>query len=1768
MMELPGYELRSLFQTTNNNLLFHAVRQADRLPVILKTPRSEQPGPRERARYQREYTLLQRLRGTAGVITAHGLEVHADRPVLVLEDVGGKALSEQVGAPLEPSRFLAIAVPLADILAAVHRRGVIHKDIKPANILLSEGGRVWLIDFGLASPRQLEHVEAAAAPLIEGTLPYMSPEQSGRMNRAVDYRTDFYSLGVVFYQLLTGQQPFRGRDALEWVHAHVAQAPVPPSQRVPSVPPLLSAVVLKLLGKAAEDRYQSAEGLKADLERYGEGLRRGEPEEFPLGQRDFPARFQAPQCLYGRDAERQTLLEAFERVARTGKTEWVLVRGYSGIGKSSVVHELHKPLLGRRGFFLRGKFNPLQRDVPYATLAQAMRALVQQMLAGSDEEVATWRQRLLEAFEGLGQVLVALVPQLEQVVGRQAPVPELPPADAQNRFHRLFLRFLAVFATTGRPLVLFLDDLQWADFASLALLKYLATHPDTPPLLLIGAYRDNEVSASHPLALTLAETQKAAGRLLDIHLGPLAPEQTRRLVADALPGATDALVEPLSALVQEKTGGNPFFLLQLLQTLYQDGGVTRGSDGAWRWNERAVRARGYSDNVVEFMAGRLRELPLPTQQLLRLAACVGDAFALETVALLSRQEAPEVERGLEPALQEGLLVETGAQQYRFPHDRIHQAAYALIPEEERKAVHLEIGRRLWSRLSPGELHERLFEVVGQLNAGAELISSVEERSRLARLNAEAGARAKASVAYRSAIGYFTMAFSLLPGDPWRTAPAMAFSLRLEQATCELVSRNSEGASGLVEELLTRATTRQQMASAYQLKSTLLLTRNQGAAAAACLLECLERFGVSIPPRPTWEQVIAAHQETEALLGKRPVESLRELPPMTDPDMKTVMELLAALTWPAFFSDDKLLALHLCHAVALTLRHGYTAAAAPGYAWYGTVIASYFKDYHRGYAFGRLACELVESPDGAAWRGRTIFTLAHASLWVKPIPEAMKLYHRAFQQTLQSGDYQVACYCCLFITTVQLLSGTDLAEVAREMVVRKDFAHKVGYPQPEDMMRVSHAFVQQMRGLTVSFDSLSMEGFDEKTFEAQLGSRMPTLRFWYAIITARSCLMRGAYEEARQAAQVARGLSWSNFGRIQQLEYHLYRALALAASYRGGQAERQREDLKELQGHHQQLDEWARHCPETFRAPERMVAAELERLQGRVDTAPAVYEEAIRAAHEQGLVNHLALACELAARFWEERGLDALARFYARRAREAYVQWGADGKARHLERQWSLLTGAPASSHEDSTSYDSDSAQLDALTVVKAQQAISSEMDLGRLVATLMRVALENAGAQRGALLLLQGGALKVEALVDSVRGALEPTPPEGAPPVLPWTLLSYVRRTSEPVLINDTSEAHPFASDIFFAHSRARAVLCLPLMRQERVCGLLYLENALTTEAFKSGRITLLRHLASQAAISVENARLYTEVQQAEAALRRANEELEQRVEERTRELKQAQARLVETARSVGMAEVASNVLHDVGNTLTSIVVDTEQMHHTVEASRVDRVDKVFQLLAEHRPHLSDFLEHDERGQHLFTYLPSLASELKMERESLRQGLRTLGKNVERVRTIIQLQQTYATSTLLVEECELPEVLEEALRLQGGALRKTGVRVEKELAPIPRVKVDRHRLLQILLNLISNAWQAMEAVDPGRRTLWLGLHTEGAWIRIQVRDTGQGIAPNVARRLFNHGFTTRKGGHGIGLHSSALAARLLGGQLTLESAGPGQGALATLELPMTAHIDG
>ncbi len=1759
MLNIPGYTLRGAIKATSTNFLFHAVRDEDGLPVILKTPMSSSPGPRESERYRREFGILQRLHDVRGVTRVHACEQIHNRPVLFLESVEGVPLSELTGEPLEVARVLELGISLASTLAALHRRGVIHKDIKPSNIIVTPSGEACLIDFGIATLQLVEHVDAAPASFVEGTLAYMSPEQTGRMNRSVDYRTDLYSLGVTLYELLAGSRPFHGRDALEWFHAHMAQAPRPLQARVPSLPPVLSAIVLKLLAKMAEERYQSAEGLKADLERCRDGLRRGAPEDFPLGVQDFPTRFQLPQRLYGRDTQAAALLQGFERVARGSRPELFLVRGYSGIGKSAVVHELHKPVVRQRAFFLSGKFDQFQQATPYATLAQALRGLTQQLLASTDEELARWRAHLLEAWEGQGQVLVNVVPQLELVAGKQPAVQELPPAEAQQRINRVFRKSLGVFATPEHPLVIFLDDLQWADLASLQLIQHLLTHPETPPVLWIGAYRDNEVSPAHPLTHTLEEVRKAGARMTALQLEPLSLEEVQQLVADTLPGADAQVIQQLSALAREKTGGNPFFLLQFMLALYQDGLLVHTPEGTWRWDAEGVRARGYSDNIVDFLVGKLRQLPSGTQHLLRLAACAGNSFSLQLLSIISdRVETAEVEQELEPALQEGMLVRAGPEQYRFLHDRIQQAAYALIPVQERKAVHLRIGRLLLASLSPEQVNEKLFDVVGQLNAGAELISEPEERLRVARLNAEAGWKARASSAFQAAITYLTAAFQLLPGDPWESNPELAFKVRIDQANCEFVSGNAAEARRLVEELRPRARTRTELSAVYRAQCNLHVAASEMEAAVACLLECLALMGLHLSRRPSWEEVAAANDEVWALLGERPIESLIDHPWIKDQDMEAMMSVLATLFGAALYTDQRLLVLQACRMISLILRHGTTIAAANAYVWYGVVLGSVFKRYREGHAFGLLASAFVERYELAAFRGKVHYVQQLVSHWAEPLPRTPDALIRVFQQALQAGDLLIACYCYCQIVTNRLAMGDDLEEVYQESIARLAFVRKAGIRDLELTLHHVQGYVQQLRGLTRSFGSLSWEDGDEESFEAGLTpKRMSTMRCWYWTLKMQARYLSGAYAEAREAGARAAELTWSTMARLQLLDFHLFRALTLAAGFGEQSPEEQRQSLEAIQAHQQQLADWASNVPSTFRAPERMVSAELARITGRKDEAIDLYEEAFQAAREQGFIQNVALASELAARFWRERRVPSIAESYARKAREAYLRWGAKGKVQHLDAQWPHLATTLAA---EGTVTDTDSTQIDALTIVKAQQAISGEIVLERLTATLLRVAIENAGAQRGALLLPRGDKLSVAA-VSGITAEEHAAGPEELQ--LPWTLISYVKRTHEHVLIGDASQPHPFSADPWFSNGQARSILCLPLLRQEELQGALYLENSLATNAFTPARHSLLEHLASQAAISIENARLYAEVQRGERALRQANDELERRVEERTRELKQAQARLVDTARAVGMAEVAASVLHNVGNVLTSAIINLQTMSATVAASRVGRLKQAADLLEEHHEDLADFLTRDPRGSRLSSYFSALANEFLRNHASLQSDMEAMGKHLEHIRAIVRVQQNYARDTLMPEECELHQLVEDALSIQLPALRRHGITITRELATLPKVHLDKHKVLQILINLISNAKNAMSGQAEGQRNLHVRLEAAGSMARIQVVDNGMGIAPELRHQLFSQGFTTREGGHGLGLHSSALAAKMLGGRLTLESEGPGKGATATLELPLT-----
>jgi PAS domain S-box-containing protein len=1396
-----------------------------------------------------------------------------DRRALVLEDPGGAPLDRLLGRPLDVAHFLRIAIPLAAALRRVHERGLIHKDIKPANILVDAAtGGVWLTGFGIASRLPRERQAPTPPEVIAGTLAYMAPEQTGRMNRSVDARSDLYALGVTFYEMLTGTLPFTAADPMEWVHCHIARQPVPPNERVASVPRSLSAIVMKLLAKTAEERYQTAGGVEADLRRcLAEWESHGWIEPFSLGGYDVSDRLLIPEKLYGREREIDTLLASFDRVVANGTLEFVLVSGYSGIGKSSVVNELHKVLVPPRGLFASGKFDQYKRDIPYTTLGQAFRSLVRSLLTQSEEELSRWRDALREALGPNGQLIVNLVPELELVIGKQPAVADLPPQDAQNRFQMVFRRFLGVFARKEHPLALFLDDLQWLDAATLDLVEHLVTHSEVRHLLLVGAYRDNEVSPSHPLLRTLEAIRKAGARVREIVLEPLGLDDTGQLVADAMHCEPER-VRALAQLVQEKTAGNPFFAIQFFTALAEEGLLAFDPvPRAWRWNMDRIRAKSYTDNVVDLMAGKLRRFSSTTQEALKQLACLGNVAPIATLALVHGETEEAIHGALWEAVHAGLVFREDSA-HKFLHDRIQQAAYSLIPDEQRADVHLRIGRVLLESMTADELAEHLFDVANQFNRGATRLIDRDEKAQVATIDLRAGRKAKASAAYASAGAYFSAGMALLDERDWGSQYELTFSMWLERAECELLSGNFEMAEQLIVGLLERAASKVDQATVYRLKVDFHVIKSENQQAVASALACLRLFGIDLPAHPAWEQVHAEYETVWQTLKGRPIESLIDLPLMTDPELQAAMQVFSVLTPAAYFTDFHFFCLFACRMVRISMQHGISGASTHGYALLGFILGPVFHRYGEGYRFAKLACDLVEKHGFIAYQAKAYRVMTRVAFWTQPIATAIDFNRAAFRTAIETGDLTSACFSMDRSVTVLILRNDPLDAVWRESEKSLDFVRKAGFRDMADAIVSQQRFIATMQGRTATFSTFSDAQFDEATFEAQLTGDRMTLMIccFYWILKLKARFLSGDYAEALAAADKAKPLLWAAAAQIQSLDYFYYAALTVAACYENASADEQSGWRELLTAHREQLREWAENYPPTFGDKHALVSAEIARLEGRDADAMRLYEQAIQSAREHGFVQNEGLAHEVAARYFTARGFDTIAHACLREARRCYLRWGAFGKLRQLEQLHPHLRDAPVPASPTAT-IGAPVERLDVGTVLKAAEAVSGEIVLGELIKTLLRIAVEHAGAERGLLILFQGDEPRIAAEATTGRGQVEVTLRQTAvsPAELPESVLHYVIRTRESVILDDALAQNPFTADEYLCQKHARSVLCLPLVKQAKLIGVLYLENNLASHVFTPARISVLELLASQAAISLENARLYNDLQEREARIRR-----------------------------------------------------------------------------------------------------------------------------------------------------------------------------------------------------------------------------------------------------------------------------------------------------------
>jgi PAS domain S-box-containing protein len=1468
-----GYSLDRL-RDDGEFTLYRAHAQQTELPsVLLLVPASTRPSPETLKKIDHEYSLRSDL-DPAWSVRPLALSERDAQPTLVLEDPGGETLDELLSQEMGITQSLRIAVGLAKALGALHEKKLIHKDLKPTNVLVdSARDQVRLRGFGIASRLRREHQPPEPPEFIAGTLPYMAPEQTGRMNRSIDSRSDLYSLGVTLYEMLTGSLPFTASDPLEWVHSHIAKHPVPPHERVKNVPSCVSAIVMKLLAKTPEERYQTAAGVESDLRRcLAEWDGHGYIADFSPGQQDAPDHLLIPEKLYGRAREIETLLAAFDRVVAGGRPELVLVSGYSGIGKSAVVNELHKPLVPPRGLFASGKFDQYKRDIPYATLAQAFQSLTRPLLGKSEEELCNWRTSIQEALDPNGQLMVTLVPELKAIIGEQPPVPELPLREAQARFQLVFRRFIGVFARPQHPLALFLDDLQWLDAATLDLMEYLLTQPDVNHLMLIGAYRDNEVDPTHPLVRKLQAMRQAGALLQDVVLTPLTREHLEQLIADSL-RCDRVHSRPLAELVHDKTSGNPFFAIQFVSALCEEGLLTFDHvEGRWSWDLNGIHAKEYTDNVVDLMVRKLTRLVPETQNALKQLACLGNSAEFTMLQVVYQQSIEQTHAQLAEAVGAGFILHS-KDSYRFLHDRVQEAAYSLIPEEGRAEAHLRIGRRLSAHTSSNEREEGIFDIVSQLNRGSALINSREEKERLAEFNLIAGKRAKASTAYVSALHYLVAGATLLADDAWEYRPDLIFALEVHRAECEFLTGEMASAEARLAMLAGRAASAVDQSAVACLRIDLYTTLNRSDLAVDVALSYLRHLGGEWPTHPTQEEVRREYDRIWSLLGAREIEQLIDLPVMSKPESAAAVEVMDKALPPALFTDTNLFPLLLWRIINFSLEHGNTDASCYAYVHGGALAGARFGNYKAGFRLGQLGYDLVERRGLRRFKARThigfgVYTVS----WTKHWRMARELIRHGFDAANTIGDVTWAAYSWHNLIGNLLATGDSLAEVQREAENGLAFVRKIQFGIVIDNIATQLALIRALRGSTATFGSLNGADFDEAEIEHRLSSD-PGLAFaecWYWTRKLQARFFAGDYSAAVDASLNAQRLLWTSECFLEEAEICFYGALSHAACCDAALPDQYRQHVEALSRYHRQLAKWAENCPDNFENRTALVGAEIAWIEGRVLEAELLYEQAIRSAHSNGFFNNAAIAYELAARFYAARGFQKFADAYLLDARYCYQRWGADGKVAHLDHLYPHLKKEALFSTPTSTIL-APTELLDLATVIKVSQAVSGEMVLEKLIDSLMRAALEHAGAERGLLIVPRRDELQIEAETTTTEGdvTVHLRDSGGIRADMPESLVRYVMRTQDNVILDDASSPNSFSADPYFVQNRVRSILCLPLLNQSKLSAILYLENNLTPRVFTSDRITVLKVLVSQAAISLENTRLYRDLEDREAKIRR-----------------------------------------------------------------------------------------------------------------------------------------------------------------------------------------------------------------------------------------------------------------------------------------------------------
>ena len=1812
-IKLANYQTIELIHKSQRTLVYRGKNIDSGQPVIVKLMAQEYPSFNELVQFRNQYAIAKNL-DIPGIVKPYSLLRYNNGYALIMEDIGAISLEEYLRQlSISVEQVLPIALQIAGILHALHQNQIIHKDIKPANILIHpETKEVRLIDFSISSLLPKETQSLQTPNVLEGTLAYLSPEQTGRMNRGIDYRSDFYSLGITFYELLTGKLPFESEDPLELVHAHIAKTPpILPEYQIP-IP--LADIVLKLMAKNSEERYQSALGLKYDLEKCRvEYLETGKIEPFVLGEQDRSDRFLIPEKLYGRETEVQTLLDAFERVANPptrntlhptpytlhpSSAEMMLVAGYSGIGKTAVVNEVHKPITRQKGYFIKGKFDQFNRNIPFSAFVQAFRDLMGQLLGENDGQLQQWKEKILEALGENGQVLIEVIPELEKILGKQPSVAELSGIAAQNRFNLLFEKFIAVFTTIEHPLTLFLDDLQWADSASLNLLVVLMGNTQTSYLLLLGAYRDNEVFPAHPLMLTLGDLEKQQTTISTITLAPLSVDRINQLVAETLSCSLE-LAAPLTDLVYQKTKGNPFFTTQFLKGLHEDRLITFNQNlGYWECDLVKVRDAALTDDVVEFMAGRLYKLPEETQNVLKLAACIDNQFDLETLSIVCENPSEEVAAAMWSALREGLILPKSEAYkffqewekekdnaegitvgYRFLHDRVQQAAYSLIPESRKQQTHLTIGRLLLGYTSEENLEDKIFDIINHLNMGAGLITTDEEKKQLCKLNLQAGRKAKNATAYAAAIEYLLLGIELLTENSWEDNYEVTLALYELATESTYLNGDFEKMEQLAEVGLNNARALLDTIKFYEIKIQALEARARFRESLDTAMIVLEKLGVrQFPKEPDASDIELWWHDLKANLGDRHPTTLAELPMMTDPNMLAAMRLLSSLTPTAYKSKPMLMILITFEQVNLSLRYGNSPLSANGYSFQGLSLCNNFGEVEigeieQGYQFGKLALQLEEQSNSVAY-GRAFFVmLGLVQHYKEHLINSIKSLQKSYTICLDVGDLEFAGYALSFHSLYSYLSGQELSELAKEMLVNSKALERINRETCKNWIDMYRQMVDNLLGNSQNPCAIVGEAYDaEKMLPLRKQANDLTTQGYFYVPLAFICYLfqdwNGASESLENAEKCLVGASGTPVVTL----FYFYQSLVMLAELTSQPESKCQQRLEKIAANQKILHNAAIHAPTNYLHKWDLVEAETYRVLGNKTKAMELYDVAIAGAKENGYIQEEALANELFAKFHFDWGREKEAALYMQEAYYCYAQWGARAKIQDLEKRYpQLLTpilqqpSSELTAKSTSTTFRTNTitnindgvGQLDLAALMKASRTLSRDMQSDRIIANLMQIILENAGAETAALMLFNDDILILEAQIINGKIEQEYSIPVDKTNQVSLEIVNTVKRTQLPLILDDARQETRYQRDPYIQKHQPRSLICLPLQDRGQLRGILYLENNQSIGAFTEKRVEVLSLLCAQAAITLENARLY---QQSRQALQ---------LERELHELQQTQLQLIQSEKMFSLGQMVAGISHEINNPVSFI-------HGNITYAS-QYMEEVLELLALYQskypqPH------HDIQVAIEEMDLEFLRSDFESLLKSMQHGSDRIKNIVTSLRTFARLDESEFKAVDLHEGIESTLAVLQT-RLQGcdpppshGAReraprqrqeKRSEIQVEKDYGQLPRVSCYAGQLNQVFLNILNNAIDALEECEErDSLTIRIRTETDGKEAKITIADNGAGMSEEAQKRIFDPFFTTKEVGKGTGL-GMAIAHQIVeshGGKIRCNSK-VGEGTIFTLVIP-------